>query len=30
LAIYTVIACAIAFIGHRIFTKLRVGFADVL
>jgi len=30
LAIYTLIACVVAVIGHRIFTKLRVGFADVL
>jgi lipopolysaccharide transport system permease protein len=30
LGIYTVIACVVAVIGHRIFTKLRVGFADVL
>lgn len=30
LAIYTVIACVVAVIGHRLFNKLRVGFADVL
>ncbi|WP_312237221.1 ABC transporter permease [Stenotrophomonas sp.] len=30
LAIYTLIACVVAVIGHRMFTKLRVGFADVL
>ena len=30
LAIYTLIACVVAVIGHRVFTKLRVGFADVL
>lgn len=30
LAIYTVIACMVAVIGHRLFNKLRVGFADVL
>ncbi|MCD7099175.1 ABC transporter permease [Stenotrophomonas sp. MMGLT7] len=30
LGIYTLIACVIALIGHRVFNKLRVGFADVL
>lgn len=30
LGIYTLIASAVALIGHRVFTKLRVGFADVL
>lgn len=30
LGLYTLIACAVAFVGHRIFNKLRVGFADVL
>ncbi|HEL3809641.1 ABC transporter permease [Stenotrophomonas maltophilia] len=30
LALYTLIACVVAFIGHRLFNKLRVGFADVL
>jgi lipopolysaccharide transport system permease protein len=30
LAIYMLIACVVAVIGHRMFTKLRVGFADVL
>jgi len=30
LGIYTLIACAVAVIGHRMFNKLRVGFSDVL
>jgi lipopolysaccharide transport system permease protein len=30
LGIYTLIACAVALVGHQIFKKLRVGFADVL
>lgn len=30
LGLYTLIACAVAIIGYRIFNKLRVGFADVL
>ncbi|MEN5207889.1 ABC transporter permease [Stenotrophomonas terrae] len=30
LGLYTLIACVVAFIGHRLFNKLRVGFADVL
>lgn len=30
LALYTLIACVVAFVGHRLFNKLRVGFADVL
>ncbi|AWH27951.1 MULTISPECIES: ABC transporter permease [Stenotrophomonas] len=30
LGLYTAIACVVAFIGHRMFNKLRVGFADVL
>ncbi|MNI76178.1 ABC-2 type transporter [compost metagenome] len=30
LGIYTLIACTVALLGHRMFNKLRVGFADVL
>lgn len=30
LGIYTAIACTVALLGHRMFNKLRVGFADVL
>jgi len=30
LALYTLVACAVAWIGYRVFNKLRVGFADVL
>ncbi|GHH56865.1 ABC transporter permease [[Pseudomonas] boreopolis] len=30
LGIYALIACVIALLGHRVFNKLRVGFADVL
>jgi lipopolysaccharide transport system permease protein len=30
LGIYTIIACVVAVLGHRVFNKLRVGFADVL
>lgn len=30
LGIYTAIACVVALLGHRMFNKLRVGFADVL
>ncbi|KRG79498.1 sugar ABC transporter permease [Stenotrophomonas ginsengisoli] len=30
LGIYTLIACVVAVIGHRMFNKLRVGFSDVL
>ncbi len=30
LGLYTLVACMIALLGHRLFNKLRVGFADVL
>jgi lipopolysaccharide transport system permease protein len=30
LGLYTLIACVVAVIGHRLFNKLRVGFADVI
>lgn len=30
LGLYTLVACMVALLGHRLFNKLRVGFADVL